>query len=99
MWTGVVWGASPQEMAVKGTVRDLTRKVDKSNTQLFLINDAGVCPGVDEGDQGMGTLWKEESGVKQGSFPGRRDSLGRGSNYLLLTSLVTGEPWLLTDSQ
>jgi len=50
--------------------RDRTRKGDMSNPQLsgkFLNNDAAVGPGVNVDDQGMGALWKAESGVKQGS--------------------------------
>jgi len=53
--------------------RDRARKRNMSNPQLlgeFLIIYDGVCPGVDEGDQGLETPWQEKSGVKQGSLLG-----------------------------
>jgi len=57
-WGSLV-GDGPQEMAVKCAGSDQTRKGNTSYPQLsgeFLINDAGIGPGVDEGDQGMGAL-------------------------------------------
>jgi len=59
----------PQGRAIEGVGRDQVRKRKTSNPQLlgvFVVNYAGI--GVDEGDQGLGTLWQEKSGMKHGSL-------------------------------
>lgn len=73
----------PQEMVVEAAGRDWTRKGDTSNPQLsgkFVINDAGIGPGVDEVEQDMGNHLAWNIG-------------------LVSHALITGQPWLLMDSQ
>jgi len=80
MWNwGNLVSDSPQKMAIEGAGRSRTRKRNSTYPQLsgeFLIDDTGICPGVNEGGQGMGTLWKEEPGVEMGSLGGGRTRCG-----------------------
>jgi len=72
----VDWGIGlmsdgPQRMTVKGVGRDRLRKKNTFDPQLvgeFLIHNTGVSPGVNKGDQGLGTLLKKQPDMKHRPF-------------------------------